>query len=60
VIAKLNAAFVKVLNDPAVIKQIRALGSEPMPTTPAEFSAFINKEIDRWSPIVKAVTQKPN
>jgi tripartite-type tricarboxylate transporter receptor subunit TctC len=60
VIAKLNAAFVKVLTDPAVIKQIRALGSEPMPTTPAEFSAFINTEIDRWAPIVKAVAQKPN
>jgi tripartite-type tricarboxylate transporter receptor subunit TctC len=60
VIAKLNAAFVKVLNDPAVIKQIRALGSEPMPMTPAEFSAFIDKEINKWSAIVSALPQKPN
>ena len=59
-IAKLNAAFVKVLKDPAVIKQIRALGSEPMPMTPAEFSAFIDKEINKWSAIINAMPQKPN
>jgi tripartite-type tricarboxylate transporter receptor subunit TctC len=60
VIGKLNAAFVKVLKDPAIIKQIRALGSEPMPTTPAGFAAFIDKEIERWTPIVSAINQKPN
>jgi tripartite-type tricarboxylate transporter receptor subunit TctC len=60
VIAKLNAAFTKTLKDPAVIKQIRALGSEPMPMTPAEFSAFMDKEISKWSGIVSALAQKPN
>jgi tripartite-type tricarboxylate transporter receptor subunit TctC len=60
VIAKLNAAFVKVLKDPAVAKQIRALGSEPMPMTPTEFSKFIDKEINKWSTVVKASVQKPN
>jgi tripartite-type tricarboxylate transporter receptor subunit TctC len=60
VIARLNAAFVKVLMDPTVIKQIRALGSEPVPMTPAEFSAYIDKEIKKWSAIVDALAQKPN
>ena len=60
VIAKLNAAFVTVLKDPAVVKQIRALGSEPMPMTPAEFSAFIDKEIDKWMKVVTRADQKPN
>lgn len=60
VIGKLNAAFVKVLNDPAVIKQIRALGSDPMPMSPTEFSTFIDKEIKKWGTIVKASAQKPN
>jgi tripartite-type tricarboxylate transporter receptor subunit TctC len=60
VVAKLNAAFTKTLKDPAVIKQIRALGSEPMPMTPAEFSAFMDKEISKWSGIVSALAQKPN
>ena len=60
VIAKLNAAFVKVLKDPAVTKQIRALGSEPMPMTPAEFSQFIDKEINKWSAVVKASIKQQN
>jgi Tripartite tricarboxylate transporter family receptor len=39
VIAKLNAAFVKVLNDPDIVRRIRELGAEPLPMTPAEFDA---------------------
>ena len=34
VIAKLNGAFVKVLNDPEIAARIRELGGEPMPMTP--------------------------
>src|SRR4051812_42608946 len=41
VIAKINAAFVTALNDPAISEQIRALGSDPMPMAPDEFSRFI-------------------
>jgi tripartite-type tricarboxylate transporter receptor subunit TctC len=60
VIAKLNAAFVTTLKDPAVVKQIRALGSEPMPMTPPEFATFIGKEIDKWIKVANAAEQKPN
>ena len=37
VIATLNAAFVKVLDDPDIVER----GAEPIPMTPAEFAAFI-------------------
>jgi tripartite-type tricarboxylate transporter receptor subunit TctC len=57
VIATLNTALVKVLNDPDVVERIRALGAEPMPMTPAEYGAFIRTEIDKWSKVVGA---KPN
>jgi tripartite-type tricarboxylate transporter receptor subunit TctC len=60
VVGRLNAAFVKVLKDPAVVAQIRALASEPMPMTPAEFAAFIDKEINKWDAVVKASAQKQN
>jgi len=60
VIAKLNAAFVTVLKDPAVADRIRALGSEPMPMTPDEFSTFIKSEIDMWLKVVAASGGKPN
>ncbi len=60
VVAKLNAAFVAALNDPEIVKRIRALGAEPMPMTPSEFSAFIDAEIAKWQKVVKNATQKPN
>jgi len=43
-----------------VVKQIRAVGAEPAPMTPAEFSAFIDREINKWSAIMNAAAQKPN
>lgn len=58
VVAKLNAAFVAALNDPETVKRIRALGSDPMPMTPTEFAAFIDKEITKWVKVVQATSHK--
>jgi tripartite-type tricarboxylate transporter receptor subunit TctC len=58
VIATLNMALVKVLNEPDVVERIRALGAEPMPMTPTENGAFIRTEIDKWLKVVSA--GKPN
>jgi tripartite-type tricarboxylate transporter receptor subunit TctC len=60
VIATLNAAFVKVLNDPDTVDRIHALGAEPIPMTPTEFAAFIKIEIDRWLKVVAASSVRPN
>ena len=53
-IARLNAAIVAELKEPSVVERIRALGAEPMPQTPEEFSAFILREIDKWTKVVAA------
>ena len=45
IVAKLNAAVVAALNDLEVARRIRTVGMEPTPTTPEEFSAFIESEI---------------
>jgi tripartite-type tricarboxylate transporter receptor subunit TctC len=60
VIAKLNDAFVKVLKDPEIVERIRALGSEPMPMTPAEFGAYIARDLEKWANVVKAGGGKAN
>lgn len=60
IIAKLNAAFVAALKDPAVVERIRALGSEPMPMTPDEFTAFIARETDKWAKVVALSNAKSN
>ncbi len=54
IIDKLNAAVLKALANPDVQKKMQDLGAEPQKTTPAEFGAFIKKEVDTWGPVVKA------
>jgi tripartite-type tricarboxylate transporter receptor subunit TctC len=52
VVAKLNAAAVAALNDPEVARRIRDIGMEPMPTTSAEFAAFVDSETDKISKVL--------
>jgi tripartite-type tricarboxylate transporter receptor subunit TctC len=52
IIAKLNAAVVAALKDTEVTQRIRNIGMEPAPTTPAEFAALIDREIDRISKVL--------
>ncbi len=57
VIAKLNAAMVKSLADPAVQKRLADLGLDiapPAQQTPQGLAAFQQAEMDKWWPIIKA------
>ncbi len=58
VIDKLNAAFVKAVRDPELVKQITDQGAEAVATTPAEFAAFIASETERFGKIVRAAGVK--
>lgn len=40
--------------DPAVIKAMDAIGMELTPMSPTEFTAFLAKQREKWTPIVKA------
>ena len=42
-----------------MIRQIEERAGIPAPGTPAEFSAFIAKEIETWGEVVKATGTKP-
>jgi tripartite-type tricarboxylate transporter receptor subunit TctC len=53
VIAKINAAVVAALNDPTLQGQIRQVGAEPAPGTPAEFAGYIRSEIAKWAKVVE-------
>ena len=44
VLAKLNAAMVKVLTDPAAVKNFADLTAEAKPSTPQELAAMLDKE----------------
>ena len=58
VIDKLNAAFVRAVRDPNVVKQMTEQGAEAVATTPAEFAAFIASETERFGKVVRAVGVK--
>lgn len=53
-IAKLNAAIVRALNSPDVLKRLHSLGQTPAPSTPAEFAEYIRVDFERWGKVVKA------
>jgi tripartite-type tricarboxylate transporter receptor subunit TctC len=57
VLAKLNAATVEALADPALQKRFLELGLDVAPRaqqTPEGLAAFQKTEIDKWWPIIKA------
>jgi tripartite-type tricarboxylate transporter receptor subunit TctC len=58
VVAKLNDAVVKALNDEGVRKRLLDLGSvipAPADRTPAALGALVKNEIAKWTPVLKPV-----
>ena len=61
VIAKLNAAVVDALADPAVRRRLADLGQEIPPRerqTPEALGTFQKAEVEKWWPIIKAANVK--
>jgi len=59
VIAKLNDAVNRAINEPDVTEKIISQGNEVAGGTPEQFGAFIKAESDRWSKLVKTHNIKP-
>lgn len=53
IIDTLNAATVKALNDPEVIKTLENQGAQPAPMTPAEFGTFRSEQSELFGRIIK-------
>jgi tripartite-type tricarboxylate transporter receptor subunit TctC len=60
IVDRLNAEVVKALQDPGVKDRLGKLGADPMTMKPAEFDAFVKKEIDLNADLVKAAGVKVN
>lgn len=58
VIAKLNNAMRKVMDNAAVSARFRGLGANPGASSPEEFSARIRDELQQWQTLVKKLNLK--
>jgi tripartite-type tricarboxylate transporter receptor subunit TctC len=54
IVDKLNAEIQKALAKPELREQWAQQGAVPMVMTPAEFDAYIRKDIEKWAQVVKA------
>ncbi|HZM48694.1 MAG TPA: tripartite tricarboxylate transporter substrate-binding protein [Burkholderiales bacterium] len=52
-IKRINADLVKALKDPQLQERMLAVGAEPVGSTPAEFTAFLNKNTEQWTKVLK-------
>ena len=53
IVAKQNAEVVKTLTDATVAQRLSTQGLDPAPGTPAELTAYMRAEIERWTRIIK-------
>jgi len=58
--ARLHAAMVEVLADPVVTRRLDDLGVAGRRMSPAEFTAFVQNQVNEWSEPVKASGAKLN
>jgi tripartite-type tricarboxylate transporter receptor subunit TctC len=59
IVVKISTDVQALLHDPTTVKSIEAKAGIAAPTTPAEFAAFIKKEIETWRAVVSATGTKP-
>ena len=60
VVARLHAAMSEVLADPVVVKRLDDLGVAGRKMSPAEFTAFVQNQVNEWTGPVKASGAKLN
>jgi tripartite-type tricarboxylate transporter receptor subunit TctC len=58
VVEQLNREIVAILGAPAFREQLAAVGVVPEPSTPQEFGAFIQSEIEKWDGVMKFTGMK--
>ena len=52
-IAKLNDAFAKAINDPVVKQKLINSGAVPVADTPEQFGQFLKEELESWGKVVR-------
>jgi tripartite-type tricarboxylate transporter receptor subunit TctC len=53
IIERLNREFVAALRDPATSEKLKAQYMDAEPGTPAQFAAFMQRELAKWAPVIR-------
>ena len=53
IVAKINAELVKALKNPELQERMLTVGAEAVGSTPAEFAAFLKKDTDHWTKVLR-------
>ena len=59
IVNRLNDAMLKALAKPDVKAQLEKLGAVIVGNSPAEFTAYLKRDYDRWENVIKAANIKP-
>ena len=59
IVNRLNDAMLKALAKPDVKAQLEKLGAVIIGNSPAEFTAYLKRDYDRWEGVIKAADIKP-
>jgi tripartite-type tricarboxylate transporter receptor subunit TctC len=60
IVGRLNAELAKQVALPDVQARLAVMGLEPVGSTPRQLTEYLQTEIDRWVPVVKAAGIKPD
>ena len=60
VLAKLSKEIARIINLPDMSEKLSVQGAIPVGNTPAEFSAFVKREMDTWGKVAQQVGLKPD
>jgi tripartite-type tricarboxylate transporter receptor subunit TctC len=58
IISRISTALLKMADDPEVTAAMRKLGGSTVKSTPEQFRAQINQEIEQWKPLIKEIAEK--
>jgi tripartite-type tricarboxylate transporter receptor subunit TctC len=53
VVTRLNSELVKIMHSPELKGRLATTGTEPLTSTPEEFTAYIKREIAKWGEVIR-------
>src|SRR5688572_10112878 len=59
VVERLNSEIVRALKAPDLNQRLVSQGVDPVGNTPAQYTAFVQNEVQKWARVIKAANIKP-